>query len=425
VTPPSITSWSKVSLMDASHFDVNTAYAAVNRIRIDDLKPHIYKTTDGGANWTEIVNGLPADPINVVREDPNTKGLLFAGSETAVYVSFDDGEHWQSLRLNMPATSIRDLVIKDNDLVIGTHGRSFWILDDVEPLRQQSIKRSAGTFLYKPAPAYRVRWNMNTDTPLPQEEPAGQNPPDGAIIDYFLDRDVNGEVQLQVLDMNNNIIRSYSSKDTMYQMPPNNVPPYWIRPQEILSGKPGNHRFTWDLHYQPLPLAPSFSIAAIFQNTAPEPTAPFVMPGKYTVKLIADGKTYIQPLVVKMDPRVKTSAGDLEKQFKFSLQLYQLRQQVITAMTDKSAIEKTINNQHGNAGNASSLIKQLDQFDNPANKGEKNLSQLDNALGNLLNQLQDADSAPTSQAIKASNDLLAEAKKKLAAWDKLKLTIGK
>ena len=189
--------------------------------------------------------------------------------------------------------------------------------------------------------------------------------------------------------------------------------------------KAGNHRFTSDLHYQPLPLAPSFSIAAIFQNTAPEPTAPFVMPGKYTVKLIAGGKTFLQPLVVKMDPRVKTSAGDLEKQFKLSLQLYQLRQQLITVMADKSDFEKTIKNVNGNTDNTSSLINQLAQFDKPGHQGEKSLSQLDNALGNLLNQLQDADNAPTSQVIKASNDLLAEAKKKLAAWDKLKLTIGK
>ena len=173
--------------MDAGHFDVNTAYAAVNRIRLDDMHPHIYKTNDGGKTWKEIVNGLPADPINVVREDPVHKGLLFAGSERAVYVSFDDGEHWQSLRLNMPATSIRDLVIKDDDLVIGTHGRSFWILDDITSLRQITADvMKANVFLYKPANAYRVRWSMWTDTPLPQEEPAGENPPDGAIIDYYL-----------------------------------------------------------------------------------------------------------------------------------------------------------------------------------------------------------------------------------------------
>src|SRR6187431_522119 len=160
--------------MDASHTDANTVYAAVNRIRCDDMRPHIYKTNDGGKTWKEIVKGLPNDPVNVVREDPKRKGLLFAGSERCVYVSFDEGENWQSLRLNMPATSIRDLVIKDDDLVIGTHGRSFWILDNITPLRQltnQSINQSS--VLYKPANAVRVRWSMYPDTPVPQEEPAG------------------------------------------------------------------------------------------------------------------------------------------------------------------------------------------------------------------------------------------------------------
>ena len=173
VTPPQIMSWSKGSIMEASHTDVNTAYAAVNRIRVDDMHAHIYKTTDGGKTWKEIVNGLPNDPINTVREDPKKKGLLFSGSERAVYVSFDDGEHWQSLRLNMPATSIRDLVIKDDDIVVGTHGRSFWILDDITPLRQLAFQQNnQAVILFKPQTATRVRWDMWTDTPLPQEEPA-------------------------------------------------------------------------------------------------------------------------------------------------------------------------------------------------------------------------------------------------------------
>ncbi|HRI23362.1 MAG TPA: hypothetical protein PLZ45_01745, partial [Ferruginibacter sp.] len=217
VTPPAITSWSKVSLMDAGHTDKNTAYAAVNRIRCNDMRPHIYKTTNGGKTWTEIVNGLPDDPINVVKEDPKRKGLLFAGSERAVYVSFDDGANWQSLRLNMPATSIRDLVIKDDDLVIGTHGRSFWILDDITALRQLAASYNSkepekknflvtstvfkpGTHhLFEPQTATRVRWCMYPDTPVPQEEAAGQNPPDGAIINYYLDADVSS-VQLEILD---------------------------------------------------------------------------------------------------------------------------------------------------------------------------------------------------------------------------------
>ncbi len=197
ITPPSVTDWSKVSQLDAGHFDNNTCYAAINRIRLDDLRPHILRTHDGGKSWQEITAGLPEnEPINTIREDPVRKGLLYAGSENAVYVSFDDGDHWQSLRLNMPATSIRDLVVKDDDLVVGTHGRSFWILDNITPLRLPSPVgegpgvRLPGAGLYKPQVAYRVRWNQNTDTPLPQEEPAGQNPPDGAMIDYVLGGDV-------------------------------------------------------------------------------------------------------------------------------------------------------------------------------------------------------------------------------------------
>src|SRR6185503_7960901 len=181
VTPPQLVPWAKVSIMEASHVDPLTAYAAINTFRLDDLRPHILRTRDGGKSWTEVVAGIPAGAIvNVVREDPKTKGLLFAGSEVAVYVSFDDGDHWQSLRLNMPASSIRDLVIHDDDLVLGTHGRGFWILDDIEPLRQINQAKMQQSFVFKPQVATRVRWNNNTDTPLPPDEPAGKNPPDGA-----------------------------------------------------------------------------------------------------------------------------------------------------------------------------------------------------------------------------------------------------
>src|SRR5438093_4478641 len=186
VTPAALraASWSKISLIDASHFDAGTAYAAVNTFRRDDLRAHVWRTRDGGKSWTEIVSGIDSGAIiNVVREDPKRRGLLFAGSETQVWVSFDDGDHWQSLRLNMPATSIRDLIIKDDDIVLGTHGRSFWILDDVTPLRQLRAGAPAATLLFAPQLATRFRWNKNTDTPLPPDEPAGENPPDGAIID--------------------------------------------------------------------------------------------------------------------------------------------------------------------------------------------------------------------------------------------------
>ena len=189
VTPPAISAWQKISLIDAGHFDANTAYAAVNTLRLDDVRPHIYRTHDAGKTWTQIVQGIPdGQTVNVVREDTQRKGLLFAGTERAVYVSFDDGDNWQSLRLNMPATSVRDLIIKDDDVAVATHGRGFWILDNITPLRQLTSNQQSSV-LFKPQTALRVRWNLNTDTPLPPDEPAGENPPDGAMIDYFLAED--------------------------------------------------------------------------------------------------------------------------------------------------------------------------------------------------------------------------------------------
>ena len=320
VTPPQLGAWSKVSIVEASHFDPLVAYAAINTFRLDDLRPHILRTRDGGSTWTEIVNGIEDHSIiNVVREDPKTRGLLFAGSENQVFASFDDGDHWQSLRLNMPASSIRDLAIHDDDLIAATHGRGFWILDDIEPLRQPI---SGDVALFKPATAYRVRWNKNTDTPLPPDEPAGENPPDGAVIDYALSG--SGPVTLDILDASGNLVRRYSSTDTA--TPPadtGQIPWYWIRPARTLSAAPGMHRFVWDLHYTPAPgVRPSYPIAAIAYNTAPSPTSPWVMPGTYTVKLTANGSTATQLLIVKMDPRVKTPLEGLRQQFTLSKEMY-------------------------------------------------------------------------------------------------------
>jgi photosystem II stability/assembly factor-like uncharacterized protein len=393
VTPAQITSWSKVSLMDASHTDKNTAYAAVNKIRLDDMQPHIYKTTDGGATWKEIVNGLPNDPINVVKEDPKRKGLLFAGSETAVYVSFDDGANWQSLKLNMPATSIRDLVIKDDDIVVGTHGRSFWILDDITPLRQLNERLSVSpVILYQPQNTYRVRWNMNTDTPVPQEEPAGQNPPDGAIIDYFLNETAT-DVKLEIFDtkiqgliadndlnkvrtQTNKLIRTYSNKDSLYKIPDNNVPAYWLRPQQILPATEGSHRFMWDMHYQPINVSPSFPIAATYMNTAPDATSPWVMPGIYIAKLTVDGKEFYQAFSIKMDPRVKTSAKDLQLQHDLSVMCY----------NNIKKCNKTLEGLDASTEDAKILLTFISKFTT------------------IQNQLQDSDWPPTTQMIIAAKE---------------------
>jgi hypothetical protein len=383
--------------MDAGHFDVNTAYAAVNRIRVDDMKPHIYKTHDGGKTWKEIVNGLPDAPVNVVREDPVQEGLLYAGSETAVYFSVDDGDHWQSLRLNMPATSIRDLVIKDDDLVVGTHGRGFWILDNVTPLRYIAKNKSSNkTFLYPPQTATRVRWNMYTDTPLPQEEPAGENPPDGAIIDYVLNEKAK-EVRIYI----NKDIRAYSSSDTLYKTGDQNIPLYWIRPQQVVSTEPGHHRFVWDLKYEPLNIPPSYPIAAVYKNTAPAATSPWVMPGKYKVSLEVDGKFYDQYITVKMDPRVKTSMKDLQLQHDLSLQCYEHRKECMEMLR---------------VLRSGSLTDQ-----NEFKKFTDSVSRINNSYASAFGALQDSDWPPTLQMINAVKDLNNQFTALQTEWAEVKL----
>jgi len=327
VTPPALTPWSKVSVMDASHFDAATAYAAINRIRLDDLRPHIWRTHNFGKSWQEITRGLPDNaPINSVREDPVRRGLLFAGSERAVYVSFNDGDDWQPLRLNMPATSIRDLTIHEDDLVAGTHGRSFWILDDISPLREMSAEiAGAEAHLFRPQTATRIAWNQNTDTPLPPEVPAGQNPPDGAVLYYYLKQPAT-TVTLEILDAAGKLVRRYSSAVQPAAADPElPVPTYWIRPPQVPPVAAGMHRFVWDLHYPP-PDAQhhEYPISAIFHDTPREPRGPVAVPGTYSVKLTVDGRALTQPLTLRMDPRVKTSAANLQRQFDLAMEVTDL-----------------------------------------------------------------------------------------------------
>ncbi len=339
ITPKELTPWSKVSMLDASHFDDVTVYAAINRIRLDDLKPHIYRTHDGGKTWKEIVNELPDAPVNTVREDPVRKGLLFAGTELAVYVSFDDGGHWQLLQRNMPPISIRDLVIHENDLVTGTHGRGFWILDDISPLRQMNAATSAAdAHLFHPSAALRVRWNNGTDTPLPPEEPAGQNPPDGTILYYNLKSTVSTPVTLEIFDSAKKLVRRYSSDDKPDPIDPAlNVPTYWIRPPSILSAAAGLHRFVWDLCYPPPDAVDhEYPISAIYRDTPRYPLGALAVPGEYSVKLTVNGKSYTQPLTVKMDPRVKTSLAGLQEQFRLAQRVTGLMHQTFVALQQAS-----------------------------------------------------------------------------------------
>lgn len=427
VTPPAITSWSKISLIDAGHSDVNTAYAAVNCIRLDDLRPHIYRTRDGGKTWQEIVTGLPNAPINVIREDPLRKGLLYAGSEHAVNVSFDDGDHWQSLRLNMPATSIRDLVIKDDDLVVGTHGRSFWILDNITSLRQISEELAKGEeILYTPQIALRIRWSLNSDTPLPQEEPVGQNPPDGAVIDYYLKEKAHGVVTLEIVDSDGKVVRRFASDDKPYEIPAVNIPLYWIRPQMKLSGEAGSHRFLWDLHYGQLNVPARYPMSAIYGDTDPEATAPWVMPGNYTVRLGVNGKTYTQPLVVKMDPRVTTSVGDLKRHHDLSMACYEARKKTLPALEELRRLRNQIKELIPKAkGQLATVLNKLDQRAagiESTRKGSTNESftAADEAFTTVFGFLHDADMAPTKQEMEAVKEAQIALEKLSSGWMNLK-----
>ena len=377
VTPASVTSWSKISQIDAGHFDKDTAYVAVNRIRVDDMHPHILKTHDGGKTWTEIDNGLPDfGPVNVVREDPQQKGLLYAGTETSVWFSADDGATWNPLRQNMPATSIRDLIVKDDDLCVGTHGRSFWILDDVTPLRQITLLGGSRSYLCKPEMATRARWDMNTDTPLPPDEPAGKNPPDGAVIDYLLGSDdfmpanykgvswTHYDTRLEILDSKGAVVRRFSDLDKPQNVDPQTleVPSYWVRPPQVLNGTPGIHRFIWDLHYGPQQPPQFVPMQAIIHNTAPEPKGPWALPGRYTLRLTTpQGHVYTQPLVIRMDPRVTTSNEDLALQFEMAKTCWDDSSKAAALETQVGAVRDQIKAARAKAtGNEATRLDALD-----------------------------------------------------------------
>jgi hypothetical protein len=425
VTPPALRPWDKVSQLVAGHFDTKTAYAAVNAIRRDDMRPHVYRTHDGGATWTRVVDGLPEmGPVNVVREDPKQPGLIFAGTERAVYVSADDGNRWLPLRQNMPASSIRDLVIHDDDLVVGTHGRSIWILDNIAPLRELTEAARAGRpHLYGTAVATRVRWNMFSDTPLPPEEPAGANPPDGATLDYYLPR-AAGEVAVEVLDAAGGLVRRFSSRDAAEVIDASTLPypTYWFRPPQRIATGTGHHRVVWDLRYPPPPgTERSFSIAAIYRNTPSGPVGPLVHPGRYRVRLTVDGAVSERPLDVRMDPRVSITAEDLQAQSDLSiaayrghLRLQQMRDAIDSAL-DRSdlapARRPALRALRGEGLPGDSDVMYGSIYAAP--EAKETVVGLQEKFLHMLNLLQAADAKPTAQAREA----VAALQKTLAALE--------
>ena len=440
VTPPDLKPWAKVSIMDASHFDTLTAYAAINTLRLDDLRPHIYRTRDGGRTWTRIVSGIDSGAtINVVREDPRQRGLLYAGSETQVWVSFDDGDHWQSLRLNMPATSIRDLVIKDDDVVVGTHGRGFWILDDITPLRQVTpAVLGAPAHLFRPGLATRVRASMYTDTPIPPDEPRSENPPDGVMISYHL-KAAAENLSLEILDAAGAVVRRYEKGVNPNPDPraEGHWPDLWIAPWPELKATPGLHRFAWDLRY-PRPDVASFSfpISAIPGRTVPEPLGPFVAPGTYTVRLTVDGDTLTQPVRVRMDPRVKTPAALLSARDSLQRELYRAVNSLGTARKQVRTLRESLAQQSSavrgpRADSLPNFDRQLAALEGAgggrgrggaAGRGIvqiPTLPQLQGELMTLYNVVEDSDSPPTNQVKAAARSRLSQARTALAAVRRL------
>jgi photosystem II stability/assembly factor-like uncharacterized protein len=319
VTPQGLRSWSEISLIEPSHFDPAVAYAAVERSRMDDQAPYIYRTRDYGASWQLVTRGISTPAfLRAVREDPKTKGLLFAGTELGVYISFDDGEQWQPLQLNLPVTSVRDLAIHGDDLVIATHGRSFWILDNITPLRQaQEAVKANGPWLFHPASAIRVDNDAFTGTPLPPEEPTAENPPSGAIIDYFLTSPAN-QVKLEIFDTQQNVMRSFSTetqKPTKYAPLP--IAERWLPKAEMLAATPGLHRFVWNLAW-----ASSGGPVPDDEDDLRSPRGPKIVPGTYQVRLTVDGKVQNQSLQVVMDPRSPATPESLAEQFRLGQQIF-------------------------------------------------------------------------------------------------------
>jgi photosystem II stability/assembly factor-like uncharacterized protein len=350
VTPKALGDWSKVGIIDASPFEADAAYAAIDRHRLDDFRPHIYRTRDGGKSWTLITAGIPSDQsVNVVRADPVRKGLLYAGTERGIYLSFDDGEHWQSLQKNLPVTSVRDITIHDADIVIATHGRGFWILDDASVLRQLDTPvEKADAWLFAPQAAVRVRHPEFTGTPFPKDEPLAANPPDGAYIDYALKAPSTQPVTLEIRDASGALVRSWSSAEQPKapDLAKLDIAPEWIKPQSTLSQAAGMHRFVWPLHYA------SAADASTDGVWAP--------PGTYSVSLKAAGATLTQKISVLPDPRVTASPESYTQQFELARRIDALRAPVKAAAAQADALLEQVAARRAHADKA--LTGDLDEF---------------------------------------------------------------
>jgi photosystem II stability/assembly factor-like uncharacterized protein len=377
--------WSRVTQIDASHHDPRTAYVSVSRQRLDDLHPYAYRTHDGGKTWTAIVRGIPDnEPVNAIREDTQRPGLLFAATERTVYVSFDDGDDWQSLQNNLPATSIRDIVVHGDDLLAGTHGRSFWILDDITPLRDAHASVADSTYLYQPATAIRARRDTYPDTPLPPDEPVGENPPDGVVIDYTIGSKAVGPVEITISDSARHIVHTYASTDQPEALDADtDVPAYWVRPTRIPSATPGHHRFVWDLHYPaPHSVVHEYPIAAIAHDTPRDPQGVLADLGMYYVTLnVASELPVYRTFRIVRDPRITLSASDFTAQFSLAKRIVAAMNRAYASMERAKAKRDT--------------------------KAATRYATLNAGLGRMLELVEAADAAPTIAMRTTVDKLLA------------------
>jgi len=404
VAPPGLEDWSRVNLIDASASDPETAYVAVDRHRLDDFTPRAYVTHDSGATWREIGHGLPAGQyLNVVRSDPRRDGLLYAGTSRGVYVSFDDGEHWQSLQLDLPTTGVNDLQVHEDDLVIATQGRAIWVLDAVAPLRQLALGLPGPQpLLVDPEPAVRLRFNQNKDTPLPPETPTGENPPAGAVLDYILPPGFNGQVSLEIVAADGQVVQHFDSEHP----PPRAaarvyVADVWLGQPRPLAISPGHHRLVWDLRYPAPPtLRSQYSIAAVPERETPIiPQGAFVLPGHYTVRLQAADAVSTRDLEVLMDPRVVTSEVDLTKLLAFQRQVEARLQEVVDLARAMGVADVSEQEATGQAETPGGRVRRIA-----------------GALTDLAIDLEHADAAPTAPQRAVLVDQSQRLKAELKAW---------
>ncbi len=431
VTPPDLTPWSKVTHIEASHSDAGTAYAAVDRHRLDDYQAYLYRTRDFGKTWQRVSNAIPEGSfLNCVREDPVRKGLLYACTEKGVYASFNDGDDWHSLQLNLPVTSVRDLVVHENDLVIATFGRSFWILDDVTPLRQiDSHAAAADAWLFRPQTAIRMRPGSDQGTPVPMDEPLAPNPLDGAVLDYYLKDKASSPIQVEIFDPEGKLVRRFASNDELHKTNPTDVQfqVEWLRDPKPLLAEAGMHRFVWDLRYA-LPKA----VRSSFWG----PAGPLAVPGNYIVKLTANGRSSTQPLTIKLDPRVKTPQDALARQFGLASRLATRLGEVSTALQQAGELRNQLEARKKEAGGNSELLTALqglekkveaeDESESDAGfmlmglpaprEGHEPLPKVAAALTGLLMIVDASEVGPAADAAAASARWEEAAQETLARW---------